>query len=316
MLSRRLLRVKVMQMVYGFNQRGDTTIREMEKELFHSISKSYELYHLILLLLTDIHTIAVNKIQIGKQKKMPLPEDLNPNTRFIDNKVLDQLIHSQQLQDYSKEKGLTWGDNEAIINTLYNKVVESELYRDYMESDQFDYDYQKRFIVKLVEKVIAQYEPLYSALEEMSIYWNDESEFIVSMVIKTLKSFEENKGYEQVLLDEFKDEEDRNFVSNLFRKTIERRKEHTELINKFSRNWDLERVAFMDIVIMQVALTEVMESFNIPLKVTFNEYIELAKHYSTPKSGLFINGILDKIVEHLAKEGKIPMDEFESIKKS
>ncbi len=178
-----------------------------------------------------------------------------------------------------------------------------------MVDTKSDYDHDKKFIVKLTEKIIAQQEALYSTFEEMSIFWNDESEFIVSMVIKTLKEFAESKGSEQVFMNEFKDEEDKEFVATLFRDALLKQKEFVALINKFAKNWDLERVAFMDIIIMQVGLTEVSGGFNIPVKVTLNEYIEIAKHYSTPKSGMFVNGILDKIVGHLAKEGRVSMIE-------
>lgn len=309
MLSRRLLRVKVVQMVYAFNKRDDVSIPEMEKELFHSISKSYELYHLVLLLLVDIHGYAVNRIERGKSKKVPSPADLNPNTRFIDNKVLKQLTESNHLLRYQQQTGLSWADNSQLISSLFKVILDSDIYNEYMVDTKSDYDHDKKFIVKLTEKIIAQQEALYSTFEEMSIFWNDESEFIVSMVIKTLKEFAESKGSEQVFMNEFKDEEDKEFVATLFRDALLKQKEFVALINKFAKNWDLERVAFMDIIIMQVGLTEVSGGFNIPVKVTLNEYIEIAKHYSTPKSGMFVNGILDKIVGHLAKEGRVSMIE-------
>ena len=309
MLSRRLLRVKVVQMVYAFNKRGDISIREMEKELFHSISKSYELYHLVLLLLVDIHGYAVNRIERGKSKKVPSPADLNPNTRFIDNKVLKQLAESDHLLRYQQQTGLSWSDNSQLISSLFKVILDSDMYNEYLVDTNSDYEHDKKFIVKLTEKIIAQQEALYSTFEEMSIFWTDESEFIVSMVIKTLKEFAESKGSEQVFMNEFKDEEDKEFVATLFRDALLKQKEFVALINKFAKIWDLERVAFMDIIIMQVGLTEVTGGFNIPVRVTLNEYIEIAKHYSTPKSGMFVNGILDKIVGHLAKEGRVSMIE-------
>ncbi|TCO03306.1 transcription antitermination factor NusB [Natronoflexus pectinivorans] len=305
MLSRRLLRVKVLQMAYAYSKRGDASIQEMEKELFHSISKSYELYHLILMLLTELHHYAELRIEKGKNKKVPSPQDLNPNTRFIDNAVLKQLIENPVRVKYQETTGLSWSNHPEIIKGIFSKIIDSDMYNDYMVAKDYSYDYQKRFIVKLTEKVIAQHEPLYTALEEQSIFWNDECEFIVSMVIKTLKEFSEEKGSEQDLQKEFKDEDDKEFVKTLFRKTLLNQKEFTELIKTFAQNWDLERVAFMDIVLMQIALAEIQEFPNIPIKVSLNEYIEIAKHYSTPKSGLFINGILDKITNHLKEEGKI-----------
>ena len=172
-----------------------------------------------------------------------------------------------------------------------------------MESSGYESD--KKFVLKMVDKLVAPYEELYNVLEEQNIYWNDEAEFIISMVLKTLKSFEMIQGEDAVLLPEFKDEDDYQFVKTLFRKSIANYKESYDLIKKFSKNWDFERVAFVDIVLMQIALAEISEFQHIPVKVTLNEYIEIAKFYSTSKSGNFINGILDKIVDHLIEEKKL-----------
>lgn len=339
MLSRRLLRVKVMQMVYAYHQSGDDTVKNIEKSLFHSISKSYELYHFILLLLIELQKLAANRIEVGRNKKMPTPEELNPNTRFIDNVLIAQLSDNIYLNKYIDATGLSWSQSPELVKEIFEEVVKSDVYLNYMTDNSTSYEVQKRFVVKLVEKVIGQYEPLYSQLEEQSVFWNDESEFVVSMVIKTLKEFEESNGAEQILLkkiqDDGKDEvdaldeddgskrdkrveiddedEDRVFVSTLFRKSILNKDSYTELIKQFSHNWDLDRVAFMDIVLMHIALTEIIEFPLIPIKVSLNEYIEIAKHYSTPKSGIYINGMLDKISDHLIKEGKIKkigVDEF------
>jgi len=258
MLSRRLLRVKVMQMVYAFNKRGDVSIQEMEKELFYSISKSYELYHFLLLLITELHGYALKKIEKGKSKKVPSPSDLNPNTRFIDNRVLLQLVSSTHLNKYQDASGISWGNNEDVVRSLFNEVLASDLYQNYMDSEFVDYEDDKKFVVKLVEKVIAQYEPLYSQIEEQSIFWNDEAEFIVSMVIKTLKEFKEDRGDDQVFQKEFKDADDKKFVSTLFRKSLLNQKEFIELVKKYAQNWDLDRVAYMDIVLMQIAITDIL----------------------------------------------------------
>lgn len=305
MLSRRLLRVKVMQVIYACQKNGDLSIQQSEKELFHSISKSFELYHLFLLLLVDIRSYAENRIEIGRNKKIPTEEDLNPNTRFIDNKLLIQLSGNEELLRFVEKTGLSWSNSPEIIRSLFDVISESENYKAYMNLPYTSYDDDKKFIVKLTEKVIAQYEPLYNQVEEQSIFWNDEAEFIMSMVIKTLKEFELVNGITQPLQEEFKDKDDQDFVKTLFRKSLLNQKEFIELIKKFSQNWDLDRVAYMDIVLMQIALTEMIEFKEIPVKVTLNEYIEIAKHYSTPKSGLFINGILDKIVASLKTDGKI-----------
>jgi N utilization substance protein B len=305
MLSRRLLRVKVMQMVYAFHKNGGQSVQEVEKELYHSISKSFELYHWLLLLLVDIRDYAANRIENARNKKMPSDEDLHPNTRFIDNVLIAQLADNNELNSYIEATGLSWANQPEFVKEMFDVMNKSDLYKAYMEEESQSYDSHKKFVVKLVEKVIGQYEPLYQQLEEQSIYWNDESEFVVSMVIKTLKEFEKVNGPDQILQKEFKDQEDKAFVSVLFRKSLLNGKSYTELISKYSEHWDFDRVAFMDIVLMHIALTEVLEFPLIPVRVTLNEYIEIAKHYSTPKSSVFINGMLDKIINHLTDEGKI-----------
>lgn len=321
MLSRRLLRVKVMQMVYAYHQSGDDSVKNIEKALFHSISKSFELYHLLLLLLVELQKLAANRIEVGRNKKIPSPEELNPNTRFVDNVVIAQLSDNVYLNKYIDSTGLSWAHSPELVKEIFEEVIKSDVYANFMEEKYDTYDVQKRFVVKLVEKVIGQYEPLYTQLEEQSVFWNDESEFVVSMVIKTFKEFEEKNGAEQPLLQENGDDDDgtaaddRKFVSTLFRKSISNKESYTELIKQFSHNWDLDRVAFMDIVLMHIALTEIIEFPLIPIKVSLNEYIEIAKHYSTPKSGIYINGMLDKISEHLIKEGKVKKKGLEEIKK-
>jgi N utilization substance protein B len=295
-----------MQTVYGhFRSGGKTTINETEKELFHSIAKSYELYHLLLLLIVDIRDYAEKRIELGLSKKRPTNEEKNPNRKFINNRVVLQLKDNRQLLRYIDATGLSWSNNEQFVKDIYKIVVESDLYQDYMNSGEDSYDADRRFLAKLMEKVIGQHLPLYALFEEQSIYWNDEAEFVVSIVVKTLKEFEEANGEDQQLQNEFKDEEDRDFVKTLFRKAIVKNEEYHELIRKYSRNWDLERVAYLDIVIMQIAIAEVVSFTQIPVNVTLNEYIEIAKHYSTPKSGTFINGILDKVIEHLKKEDNL-----------
>ncbi len=304
MLSRRLLRVKVMQTVYGFQQGGDDDLGQAEKSLFHSISKSYELYHMLLLLILEVCNYAEKCIERGLQKKIPTSAELNPNRSFVENKLIAQLRNNRQLLHYVSTTGASWSNHPEMVRNIYHEIIHSNIYSAYLESDTNSYESDKKFVAKLYEKVIGQYEPLYSFLEEQNIFWNDESEFVISMVIKSIKEFSAGEGEAQVLQSEFKDEDDRVFVKKLLHKVAVNSGEYQELIKKFSKNWELERVAFMDVVIMKIALAEVMEFPQIPTKVTLNEYIEIAKHYSTPKSGVFINGILDKIIESLKTDDR------------
>jgi transcription antitermination protein NusB len=305
MLSRRLLRVKVMQMVYAYYKTGDTTVQKVEKELFHSIAKSSELYHLYLLLLLELKNQEEKRIDLGMKKRVPTYEDLHPNSRFVDNIFINLLANNNALLRYIEQHGVSWTNYPEVIKQVLGIVRDSTIYKEYMATPSVDFDHDRKFIAKLIEKVIAPCEDLYAHFEEQSIYWNDEAEFILSMVIKTVKEFDAEKVDNQPLLPEFRDEEDREFVKTLFRKSILNEKEFRSLIDQHTKNWDIERVAFIDIVLMQIALAEITEFVNIPVKVTLNEYIEIAKHYSTAKSGVFINGVLDKVVDTLTESNKI-----------
>ncbi len=305
MLSRRLLRVKVMQIVYSYQKNGDSNLQRAEKELLHSISKSSELYHLYLLLLLDIRLLEEKRIEQAKLKRIPSAEDLKPNVKFINNAVLNQLGNNEMLLKYIRQTGISWVNFPELVKKIMNEIRQSALYIEYMAEEENDYEKDRKFIVKLIEKIIAPSEDLYHHFEEESIYWNDEAEFIVSMLIKTIKEFKFEIGEDQTLIPEYKDEEDREFVKTLFRKVILNSQDLNKIIDENTKNWDLERVAFIDIIIMQLALTEACEFSKIPLNVSLNEYIEIAKHYSTEKSSVFINGILDKAFGKLKKEKKI-----------
>lgn len=302
MLSRRLLRVKVVQMVYAHHQKGEVSIQQAENELFHSVSKSHEMYHDFLLLLLELKNFAENRIELRKQKKRPSEEDLNPNMRFVENAFMVQLANNETLMAYNSKNGTPWVDHPETIKAIFNIVNESELFIEYMKTEPGDYEADKRFIAKLLEKVIAPYANLYTIFEEKSVYWNDEVEFVISMVVKTIKGFSQENEEKEALLPEFKDDEDRDFVQRLCRKTLANQSENMELIQKFTKNWDFDRVAYLDLVLMQVAIAEIREFKQIPINVSLNEYIEIAKFYSTSKSGVFINGVLDKISEHLLAE--------------
>ncbi len=292
-----------MQVLYAHYQNSETTIQSSEKELFHSISKSLDLYYLYILLILEVRDYAIGRIEYARSKKMATREERNPNTRFVTNKVLSKLAENKDVQDYMDKNGNNWVNYKEVVKNLYREIQKSQQYKDYLEIKGATFDQDKKFLIKLFEKVIAYFEPLYPTFEEQSIYWNDEVEFVLSMVVKTIKSMEEDKPAR--LMNEFKDDEDRDFVKKLFRKAATNHKDYMQIIEKHSKNWDVDRVAFMDIVLMQIALAELTEFSQIPIKVSMNEYIEIAKHYSTEKSGNFINGILDKAIEELTKNKKI-----------
>lgn len=305
MISRRLLRVKVLQILYAYYKNQDHTIAKAEKELFFSVGKAYDLYHYLLLLIVDVAFISEKKIEKSKSKIIPSHEDLNPNTRFIDNAVIKQLAENIQLKTYSNSNTINWTDQEDYVRILRDKLMNSEVYKEYMDAEVSTYATDKKFIEKFFTHIVAADEDFYSLMEEKSIYWNDEIEFIISMVVKTVKGFSESDDVYVSLMPLFKDKDDEQFVKNLFRKAIVNHPEHLELIKGNTKNWDLERIAYMDILIMELALTEIKEFASVPVKVSFNEYLEIAKFYSTANSSNFINGILDKMVQELKKNGTV-----------
>ena len=303
MISRRLLRVKALQVVYAYRTSGGNDIRKAEKELSHSIERSFDLFHMMLLLLLDLASYAEQRMEIGRSKYFPTDEESNPNTRFIDNRLISQIKHNDSFLKYLSHRKVSWASQEDLIKSLYRDMIQWEGYQDYLSNPSDTYAVDRSFLVKLLSELIVDHEFLTAVLEEQSIYWNDDIHFIGAMIIKTFDRWKPQSG--KTLPGMFKDEDDETFVIDLLRRTIIHRKEYEELIKDFTENWDFDRLALMDILIMQMAVTEVVHFPSIPVKVSLNEYIEISKYYSTDKSSLFINGILDKIFSRLREEKKI-----------
>lgn len=299
MVSRRILRIKIIQLLYAYYKSSGNSFKNAEKELFFSIQKTYDLYHYLMLLIIDVADYALTRIEIAREKKIPTWEDLHPNTKFIENKIITQLRTNKQFNKYLKNKKLSWVNYPELVRNLFNNIRESEHYKEYMNNGDRSYEEDRKLITEIFVKDIAVFEHLYQNLEEQSIYWNDEVEFVISMIIKTLRKFREADGESAKILPLFKNEEDVQFVKRLFRKAILNKEEYRKLIEEYAKNWEIERIAFIDILIMQTAIAEAIEFPSIPTKVTFNEYLEIAKYYSTNKSSVFINGLLDKIIGHL-----------------
>jgi len=302
MISRRLLRIKTLMALYALNRREDDDIELAEKELFFSIGKTYDLYHYLLLLVIEVADIAAEKIEQARQKKIPTPEDLNPDTKFIDNRVIDQLRRNKSLNSYISSKKLSWSNFRHIPRLMYNKMIAWDRYQEYMKPDIQGYASDKKFVINLVTRLFAESEDLESNLEEQSIYWNDDTEYVAVMIEKTLKKFKPEYGENASMMPLFKNSEDEDFVKTLFRKAVMHSKQNSELIDRNTTNWEIERIALMDILVMQLAITEIMEFSEIPVKVTLNEYIEIAKYYCTSKSSTFVNGILDNIVKEIREK--------------
>ncbi len=275
-----------------------------EKELHKNIDKSFDLYHSLFIMILEIGNLAESRIEIARNKRIPSKEDLNPNTRFVENKVIHQLRHCDALLHYADQQKLSWVDNPGLIKELYTHILEDEGYKEYMELENSTYAEDKKFISRIFANIILPNESLEQVMEEQSIYWNDDLEFMISMLIKTIKRFKEEEEQVQ-LLPLYKNPEDKDFAIELFRKSILHKDEYVEYIKSNTKNWDVDRIAFMDILIMQMAIAELVGFASIPTKVTLNEYLEISKYYSTSKSNVFINGVLDKVVEVLRVDKKI-----------
>ena len=304
MLSRRILRTKVVKAVYAHTQCEGITPVASEKNLVASINKAYDLYFHLLALVPEIAEYAAERLRIGENKKLPTYDDLHPNRKFVDNKVIARLVGDEGLQAEIAARKLSWKDNRDLIVALYNALVRQPFYMKYMASDDHSFREDAQLVSDIYMTMLEEFEPLESALEAQSILWNDDLGFILTMVSRTILSMRES--HEEVkLMEQFKSEDDLDYAKTLLRYAIAGYERISLLLDNSLQNWDIERVALMDQIILITAIAEAESFPSIPVRVTMNEYIDIAKCYSTLSSGGFINGILDRIISQLVDEGKI-----------
>lgn len=305
MINRVLIRLKIVQIVYAYYKNSGKSIKTAEDEMFFSLSKAYDLYNYLLLLIAGVTHYAADRISFKSFKLRPTDSDINPNLKFVNNRFVAQLQCNEQLCKFAEKSKVNWVDNSDFVRRLLDKIEESDIYKEYMASETSSYEEDKEVWRKLYKAFVYDNEELDALLEEQSLYWNDDKSIVDTFVVKTIKRFEESAGAEQALLPEYKDVDDMDFARKLFRNAIANAEQYRELMGENSKNWDMSRFAFMDVVIMQVALAEILSFPDIPLNVTLNEYVEIAKYYSTAKSGSFVNGLLDSVTKKLRAEGKI-----------
>ena len=305
MINRVLIRLKVVQIVYAYYKNSGKSLKAAEDEMFFSLSKAYDLYHYLLLLMPALTNYAADRISFLSMKVRPTESDKNPNLKFVNNRFVAQLGGVEQLVKFAEKSKLNWVDNSDFLRRLLDKIEASEIYKEYMESGIDSYEEDKELWRKLYKAFVFDNEELDDLIEEQSLYWNDDKAIVDTFVIKTIKRFAEDAHGNSLLLPEYKDDSDKEFACKLFRNAITNAEEYRKLMSENSKNWDMSRLAFMDVVIMQVALAELMTQKDIPLSVTLNEYVEIAKYYSTAKSGSFVNGLLDAITKSLRAAGKL-----------
>lgn len=303
MLSRRLLRIKVLKALFAHLKSEADNLIASEKSLMASVDKAYDLYFQLLTLPAELVRYAAERQEIAKQKKLPTFEDLHPNTKFIDNSVIRIIANTDTINDYVASHKLGWAKQADLIRILYQQLVDSDYFRTYMAREERSFE-EERAMVDYIYTMLADAPALDEALEEMSILWADDLPFVLMMIQRTLSNMRISHK-ELRVADKFKSEEDPQFLKTLFEKALVNYNEYQRYIEKYTANWDIERVVFMDTLILGTAMAELVSFPSIPVKVTMDEWIEISKYYSTPGSSNFINGVLDKIAVSLTEEGVI-----------
>lgn len=300
MINRELIRIKVVQLTYAYYQNGSKNIDAAEKELIFSLSKAYDLYNYLLALIVGITHESRRHLEVAQSRAQREGTEM-PSQRFAYNRFAMQLEENRMLNDFMEAQKKNWNDEPEFLKKIYTQITESQIYKDYMAAPEDDYNADREVWRKLYRTLIQDNSDLDALLEEQSLYWNDDKETVDTFVLKTIKRFDEKNKANQELLPEYDSEEDRDYARKLFRATIMNGNEYQHYMSEASRNWDFSRLAYMDIVIMQIAIAEMLTFPSIPISVTINEYVELAKLYSTPRSAGYINGMLDTIARHLIK---------------
>ena len=304
MINREIIRIKIVQLTYAYYQNGNKNIDTAEKELFFSISKAYDLYNYLLELIVAITKEARRRLEIAQGKALREGTAM-PSSKFTLNRFALQLEENRQLQEFAETQKRNWADTPEFVGKLFEQIEQSQIYKDYMSSKEDDYTADRELWRKIYRVLIQENDDLDALLEEQSLYWNDDKDVVDTFVLKTIKRFDEKNGPKQELLPEYDSEEEQDYARRLFRATILNAEEYQRMMSEASQNWDFSRLAYMDVIIMQIAIAEMLTFPSIPLNVTINEYVELAKFYSTPRSAGYINGMLDAIAHHLINTGRL-----------
>ena len=305
MLNRRHLRIKILHVLFGYYQDEDRDPKRSRQALDHSTQKMQELYLMLLDMVGSMQALAIERIEAGYKKQLPSPEDLNPNTKFVTNKPLRVLANSEHLRKACDAHGVGWANRQELLKAIFRALLDHEEYTEYMASEERGFQVDRESLVRMFRKHMVNFDLFQDMLEEESIFWVDDLDLAASMAIKTIKTIKEGDEEVELLPLWRDDDDDKTFMEDLFTQTLALGEESEALIKEGAQNWELERIATTDRILMKMALAEARTFESIPLKVTLNEYIELSKYYSTPKSHGFINGILDQLFTKLKEGGKI-----------
>ncbi len=304
MLSRRFLRIKVIKSLYSHLKSEGTPLSVATKNLTNSIDSTYQLYLKMLALVPAIAEYARERIEIGLNKKLPTYDDLHPNYRFVEGRIISIIERTEALTKRTEKEGLDWSAQPEVVRHIYEQMVQSSFYQKYMQADKGSFRADLSVVEEIFVQCVQDNEMMEQALEDISIHWADDLDYVLTMVVRTLRALRP-EAEQLALLPQFKNEEDEKFATDLFTRTSVGHSENMVLLERYTQNWDMERIAFMDIILLSAAITELTQFPYIPIKVSLDEYIEISRYYSTLGSPQFINGILDKALTDLNESGKI-----------
>lgn len=306
MLNRRQIRIKVMQTIYSFQGGEGDDFGKEQKFLLQSMDNMYNLYLLLLSILIELQKKADDHLDRSSKKYLATTEDKNPNRKLVNNEVLQKLINNEPFQEAMADRHIrNWELDDEYIDVLFKELMKSDLYKDYMKTKTSTFQEDKEFVIDLFKEIIAPNEKLYDYLEDKNLTWLDDLPLVNTVILKLLRKVKAKSNDEFFLPPLFKDLDDKDYAVALFKKTLLNQSSYAKIIEEKTQNWDADRIAIIDTVLLKMAMCELQKFPTIPVKVTINEYLEIAKEYSTPKSSIFINGILDKLVKEYEDQGNL-----------
>ena len=309
MINRELIRLKLVQVLYSHIQKGNRNPDASEKELLLSLDKAYDLYNYMLQLMVELGRMSLRMLEMYQNRSNKLNDGIQWSRKFVDNRFILQLESNQQLRAYCEEQALSWADHEDFVRSLYYKIEESDFYKEYLAAETSSYEEDREVWRLIYRRLIVDNEELSELLEDINVYWNDDKTIVDTFVLKTINRFSADSTPTSPIMPEYKSDTEREFATKLLRRTILGQEHFNSLIASNTRRWDPKRIALMDRIILMLGLAEITSFPNIPVSVSINEYVEIAKMYSTPKSGKYVNATLDAIAKQLQEEGKLVKNE-------
>jgi N utilization substance protein B len=305
MLTRRFLRVKAFKILFSYAYSDNDSQLHAEKDLRASLEKTYDLYHYLLAAIIAVADYAEERIEIGLRKFKPSEAEANPNKKFINNKVIAILRENTALQKYNAKQHLNWREHAEVIKQIYTNMTERPYYKDYMSSTNDSFYEELHLVEDFFRNEFEDNELIESMIEEMNTHWADDIGFALISIIRTINTLRQERDTENLLMPMFRAPDDEEYVFELLRYSLAHFKEYSQLAHQYVQNWESDRIAFVDMALIVMGISEAIAFPSIPVKVSINEYVEIAKYYSTRNSHIFVNGVLDKVIQNLLHEGSI-----------